>query len=91
MVSARKSKDIKTEVVDPTSADSARNTAPLAITSTHPVLSSDEQLAVQVLCDKGSLTTQGSISEPTDEQVYSYRSTPKSAETRHSSVQVRLL
>lgn len=94
MVSAGKSEDIKTEGVDPTYADRAHNTAPLAISSAeyqNPVLSSDEQLAVRVLCDKGSLTAHQSISEPTDEQVYSYRSTPKSAETRLSSVQVRLL
>lgn len=51
----------------------------------HKTLSQDEELAIKVLKNSGNVL-QGvqSISSGSHEQVYSYHSTPKSAERHHS-------
>lgn len=82
---AQESQDITQDTTRVTTQDTAQDHI---VSNEDAILSSDEQMAVKALQGSRVTVAHSVEGESQAEQVYSYRSTPKSAESRLASLQV---
>lgn len=88
--SATKGKNITPDIALDTTQNDFRTASAPAAEYADSILSSDERLAVEALRQSRALVSTHEAEETTSEEpLYSYRSAPKSAESRVPSVQVR--